>query len=192
LTTTNRTSTFVVVPPEERLCPRCQVALFEGTRNDATLLGCAKCGGVWLDNRACHALVQGSSGALVDLAERAARGVTTAPDERVAPCPVCSRPLTTTAVPPTTVTIDTCAAHGTWFDPNELRIVALAYAKLPGPLQFSPEAFEVPSERPGILGEQRPMFGSDDDGWLDLTFDIVATVLNAVAESSDSDDGGKN
>jgi hypothetical protein len=34
----------------------------------------------------------------------------------------------------TTVELDVCAEHGTWFDPNEVRIAAFAFARLPQPM----------------------------------------------------------
>ena len=110
-------------------CPRCRKALVERFLHEATLLACGFCGGVWLDTRACQAVMQGASRELVDLAERAERQATVVTDTAApALCPVCARTLLMGEVPGTATEIHSCAAHGTWFDPNGLRRVAFAFA----------------------------------------------------------------
>jgi hypothetical protein len=59
------------------------------------------------------------------------------------------------------VTLDVCPAHGTWFDADELRVTALAYASLPPPMRLSAEDYEA-------LKPRRPRF---DTHWVFLPFE---------------------
>ena len=52
-------------------------------------------------------------------------------------------------------------AHGTWFDADELRVTALAYASLPPPMRLSAEDYEA-------LKPRRPRF---DTHWVFLPFE---------------------
>ncbi|MGH7297434.1 MAG: hypothetical protein ACRELB_21035 [Polyangiaceae bacterium] len=91
---------------------------------------------------------------LVELAEQAGRRATVPSDPTsAAHCPVCDRVLTRGEVPDTAVAINTCAAHGTWFDRNGLRLASLRYAPLPPPLQFHKEDYQLPTPPPETLGE---------------------------------------
>jgi Zn-finger nucleic acid-binding protein len=151
---------------DDRPCPRCRCPLYEGIFDSATLLGCGRCGGVWLDAAASRAVVDGAGQAFAQLADLAARRATTPPPkvsatQDAAPCPVCRQPLQRGFVPGTTVEIDACGADGTWFDADELRVVALAFAKLPPPLTFAREDYE----------EHDRFWQRDDDGNWSFTLD---------------------
>jgi Zn-finger nucleic acid-binding protein len=135
-------------------CPRCGHELFTAPADGGALLGCGTCGGVWLDSAACQALMDGSSRELVELAERAARHATAPADTSTcALCPACRSPLVRGEVPGTAVAINTCAAHGTWFDRDGVRLVALRFAHLPPPLQFHKEDYQLPAPEPETLGD---------------------------------------
>jgi Zn-finger nucleic acid-binding protein len=135
-------------------CPRCGSGLFEGPARHGQILGCGRCGGVWLDGAGCRAIMQGAGEELVELAERAGRRATVAPDSARPPCcPTCEQPLTRGEVPGTAVAIDSCAAHGTWFDRNALRLVALRFAKLPPPLPVRREDYQLPPRAPETFGD---------------------------------------
>jgi Zn-finger nucleic acid-binding protein len=116
--------------------------LFEGPTRDVTLLGCGQCGGVWLDNEASRRLVQGVDRDLTELSERVAShaSVRADPSPKGLSCPACSQGMARTRVPGTTIDLDVCAPHGTWFDAHELKVVALAYAPLPAPMRANSEA----------------------------------------------------
>jgi hypothetical protein len=60
------------------------------------------------------------------------------------------------------VVIDTCAAHGTWFDRNALRLAALRFAKLPPPLQVRREDYQLPPPAAATFGDWvvREAFGA--------------------------------
>jgi Zn-finger nucleic acid-binding protein len=147
-------------------CPRCRVPLFDGrARTGGALLGCGRCGGVWLDVAASCAVVEGAAEELSSLADVAARHATERVDTAGAGlhCPACAQPLARVALPGTTVELDACPSHGTWFDSGELRIVILAYAKLPQAMHFAPEDYEVlQTEGPSFRdGQGRWVLGAD-------------------------------
>jgi hypothetical protein len=56
-------------------------------------------------------------------------------------------------VPGTTVTIHTCSTHGSWFDRDRLRVVALHFANLPPALQFHKEDYQRPAPPPESLAD---------------------------------------
>jgi Zn-finger nucleic acid-binding protein len=124
-------------------------------------MGCGRCGGVWLDNDASRAVVEGAAQALAQLADVAS----TKAKERVDTgaggllCPACGQALARTVAPGTAVELDMCADHGTWFDAGELRIVALAYARLPPPLRFAVDDYEARED-------EGPSFPTNDGRWM--------------------------
>jgi Zn-finger nucleic acid-binding protein len=140
--------------PAGAACPRCDCQLFAGSVGSSGLLACGRCGGVWLDNAACRQVMQGAAHALTELAEQAARHATVAADTKSrACCPMCGEALGCGQVPGTAIVISTCAAHGTWFDRNGLRIIALRFADLPPPLQFRKEDYQLPAPAPESIGD---------------------------------------
>lgn len=127
--------------PTHLECPRCALALFSGGTLDVDMFGCAKCCGIWIDNRGCHRLVSGTFPApareqILNTTRHAAdtrqpsanyrkRAVTTE-----ATCPVCSQTLHSYTTSKNThgvsVHLDVCADHGTWFDQGEAWILLQA------------------------------------------------------------------
>lgn len=117
-------------PPESLPCPRCTTALQRRALADATAYECSACRGVFVEAellpRITDALDLGG-----EILTRWPRGRRAEPpDSRMyLPCPRCSelmkRRLFAEGVK---VVIDTCDAHGTWFDDSELRAVADAAA----------------------------------------------------------------
>jgi Zn-finger nucleic acid-binding protein len=122
--------------------------LFEGRRSAARLLGCGACGGVWLDNEASRSVVEGAARDLETLAEQASAHAMAPLTPGGSPllCPTCTGPLVRTPIAGTSIEIETCVAHGTWFDANELRLTALVFKKLPAPLRFSPADYANPAD----------------------------------------------
>ena len=117
-------------------CPRCTAPLFEGSAGGATLLGCGRCGGVWLDNASAQRVLAARDGAIVELAARADARANAVAAVRVeeAACPVCRRALVTTTDPGSRVELDVCATHGTFFDRYELGLVMRAWGRSPSSL----------------------------------------------------------
>lgn len=110
-------------------CPRCKAALFATTVHEVTLLGCGLCGGIFLDNDGSTYVTRRADPEIAKLADRAAtHGAGRLVDlraERVE-CPVCA--TTMGRVRAGGIDLDVCAAHGTWFDRDELHRVIDAYA----------------------------------------------------------------
>jgi hypothetical protein len=100
----------------------------------APAFGCNACGGLWLEPEAAVHVMQGLGDALdTDLAatsknqSRVSRSPAP-PDTGSRACPRCAQPMMRVVVGETMV--DTCAAHGTWFDKNELDGVVKACRKM--------------------------------------------------------------
>jgi Zn-finger nucleic acid-binding protein len=115
----------------EALCPGCVSPLFVAWHEDVALHGCASCGGAWLDNEGCRRLlgadlpegVANTARTSLDTAKArdpAATAYRTPARPEGAPrkCPWCAAVLGRAVVG--AITVDTCTAHGTFFDPHEL------------------------------------------------------------------------
>lgn len=107
-------------------CPRCGAALakFEVPRGEAH--GCEACGGVWVDDQAFAALRQGMEDEVVGIADALESVPHSRRAEGLGPvkCPICRRELTATEV--SSVRLDFCLAHGTWFDHEDVEAIARA------------------------------------------------------------------
>jgi Zn-finger nucleic acid-binding protein len=108
-------------------CPRCDVPLFEGNAAESVLHGCGKCGGVWLDHEASQKVVSSLPAGILELAGRAARAASEARIDLTGKvrCPLDRNELARTVVKG--VEVDTCSAHGTWFDAGEVGRIAQAF-----------------------------------------------------------------
>jgi len=109
-------------------CPRCQVGLFAVKAKDVTVQGCGVCGGIWLDNAGSVAITQHVDPQIGVLAARAERNAAmhTRPGDEKLDCPICHQQMRRVNAAQL-AELDVCAAHGTWFDPGELRRVMSAY-----------------------------------------------------------------
>lgn len=104
-------------------CPRCKVPLFQGKTETTSVFGCGACGGIWLDNAASQRLVSAIDGGIVSLGAKATRAARVSPELTASvACPVCAEALARKVF--VGVELDVCAAHGTWFDRNEVERVA--------------------------------------------------------------------
>lgn len=121
-------------------CPRCRHELTLCPIPDGSMGWCDRCGGIWLDNRACQAVVgdrlsergrekilwvtQHQKPAAAPPAGQGYRrpGAVGAADEAVR-CPACQGALasyvTDQARHGARIALDVCPAHGTWFDHGE-------------------------------------------------------------------------
>lgn len=104
-----------------------------GLRATLPALGCAACGGVWLGPDASVHVMRGLGDQLE--AEVASASEVTAraslnpvQDSGARPCVQCANLMTRLVVKD--VTVDTCAAHGTWFDRGEIAGVVAACNQL--------------------------------------------------------------
>jgi Zn-finger nucleic acid-binding protein len=107
------------------VCPRCSQPLLIAKAGAAVLHGCRACGGLWLDGTTAQRLTQALDGHELSLADAASQHATHAADTRgLMLCPVCRAGLARWTVPNAGVEVDTCSAHGTWFDRHELQRIA--------------------------------------------------------------------
>lgn len=112
------------VQPQNTACPRCGLPLYEGRANDVAMLGCGRCGGIWLTNDAAQRAVQTFDQAVIALADQASQRAAFNVDlgSSVA-CPVCQKILVRTKSRESGIWIDVCGEHGTWFDRYELGVI---------------------------------------------------------------------
>lgn len=114
-------------------CPHCAHSLSKRRVGEAQLAACGTCRGIWLDSATVHRLRNAHDEEI----ERAARGLggrelAPAARNRTGPllCPDCQGPLRRVDIPNTMYTVDTCDAHGTWFDrfdDDELQVFVTAF-----------------------------------------------------------------
>lgn len=106
------------------VCPRCSTGLESARIGDMPLNECPRCSGVWLTTDALqqicsdpnrHAAILGPPGEVVENAGLETR-------VRYLPCPVCRKLMNRVNFAQcSSVIVDVCRAHGTWFDRDELR-----------------------------------------------------------------------
>lgn len=142
----------------ELACPRCGKELFEGRASSGVVLqGCGECGGIWLDNAGARRALETFDRTLGALSAQASTHAKREPavTSRVN-CPACSAPMGRTRITSTNIDLDTCAAHGTWFDRGEL--AAVLDALHPRPIAKAPlldtkplDPSEIPDFRAGTL-----------------------------------------
>lgn len=108
-------------------CPRCDVQMFAGEKDEIRVEACGRCGGIWFaDEHAKRALALGSHAA-EELARRVEAVTRPRPrnDAEFLPCPECHESMKRMTVGGVDhqlgPTVDACARHGTWFDRAELR-----------------------------------------------------------------------
>ncbi|HEY3352669.1 MAG TPA: zf-TFIIB domain-containing protein [Polyangia bacterium] len=108
-------------------CPRCRAELQSHTAGGVAALVCRECAGVWLDHNTGRVLLgEGSDAQAAQLSDQLATAATRAIDTSAGGmcCPICNAPLSRIKLKG--VTVDLCLGHGTWFDKDELRQLALA------------------------------------------------------------------
>jgi Zn-finger nucleic acid-binding protein len=107
--------------PSKPRCPRCRNDLKHAWASDVSMFICELCGGVWLNNDGTSRVIAALHTDAVRVAKEVAQAaLAAAPTERMIACPVCAAPLERTHAGETSVIVDKCKLHGTWFDRNEL------------------------------------------------------------------------
>ena len=141
-------------------CPRCRATLTAARVGDVPVRDCAACGGVWLESESFRLVTadREAQAAVLAFAPPATRSVPVG-EVRYAPCPRCGAMMNRVNFARISgVVLDTCRAHGTWFDRDELRrIVEFVRA---GGLEASRErerqALEEERRRLEQLARDRP------------------------------------
>lgn len=109
----------------ERKCPRCKVLMHSRNETEFGASFCMHCNGIYIEAPAERLNATLVSQAAIRLAQVLDEQPTRVVDERaLAPCPTCAQNMT--RMTRYDVEIDTCAAHGTWFDAHELCALARA------------------------------------------------------------------
>jgi Zn-finger nucleic acid-binding protein len=123
------------VADDELICPRCDLALASFSAFEAQLHRCERCDGVWVPTKFVVALAKKPElrARLMPLARRTAGTVLSEVTPALAKpafCAACRAKLARfEAGGSSRVFLDTCKAHGTWFDKDELgRVVAFLHA----------------------------------------------------------------
>ena len=188
-----------------RSCPRCRVDLFRGEAAGVTMLGCGRCGGVWLDNAAVRRIQEVAPDDAIALADQASEHAVAAIDARApVSCPACAKPMARTPVQAARVEVDSCSAHGTWFDKSELHAVAAAFAEIRkrrGPSRgyvvagvaagavAVGVAGALASQDPGMQSRAQSMASSATDvvaGMGSSAVDVVGTVAEVAVDVAGS------
>jgi Zn-finger nucleic acid-binding protein len=175
-----RIASETVAAAEER-CPRCALPLFEGRANEITMLGCGRCGGIWLDNEAARRAIQTMDEAVLLLADQASsRAAFTVEVAGTAVCPTCQRSLARTRSPQSGIWIDVCPEHGTWFDRYELGVVLEALRPRTAP---QPTTYDGPTPdfREGANPEIKQLAGILGYGVLGMLGAAAGLVAGSAA-----------
>jgi Zn-finger nucleic acid-binding protein len=103
----------------ESRCPHCRKRLVGVDVDGVQLQGCARCGGVWVDNASALRILGAPKRIFIELSARAATNAYIGAPRVAQPvCAVCPAMLDKTAVH--RLSLDICPEHGTWFDAHEL------------------------------------------------------------------------
>jgi Zn-finger nucleic acid-binding protein len=129
--------------PGSLACPRCASALQESQSPSSHLVSaCLACAGVWLDAKTSAAVGKAFDAAeaaeardwalrVVAAAESGARLSPNVHSPLALRCPICRADMRKARVPGAGFEIDSCAAHGTFYDKGELA-AAIRVAAAPG------------------------------------------------------------
>lgn len=108
-------------------CPECKEALVKASVGGMDLNQCHRCGGVWLDQSLFERVAadREKRGAVLGaLPGDQARGPVPGENVHYRRCPTCGQMMNRTNYGRISgVILDTCKAHGVWFDKDELRRV---------------------------------------------------------------------
>lgn len=136
-------------------CPACSVGLVPLEPSPVVAHVCPACGGTWLGQEASIHIMRGlGDPATVELTKAtdvAARRASVSPaaDAGGRACPTCAAPLMPMSV--SDVVVDTCPAHGTWFDRDEVSRVARACKKLRETGDSESSGTEAPITFEGVI-----------------------------------------
>jgi Zn-finger nucleic acid-binding protein len=109
---------------EDRLCPRCQVPMQSKTTGEFSLIGCTRCGGFFISNETFEMMQENTKRVILPMNSAARDTVTLDQNIQYVRCPVCRNLMNRTNFARVSgVIVDTCRAHGVWFDGEELEKV---------------------------------------------------------------------
>lgn len=152
------------------------------------MAGCPGCGGMWLGPDAAVHVMRGLGDALErEAAEASAEVARTsrapARDTGARACPVCSSLMGRLVVDD--IIVDSCSAHGSWFDRDEVAGVVKACGSLRAK-QRGEEVDDITAA--GILAGA----GLIVSGTLSLAWRAFASVAETIADASTSSDADRD
>lgn len=153
-------------------CPRCAAhpqasaasptLLFTDTVGGLTLHACGACGGIFLGTACAQRLAEALPHDAIRRANHTAASARyVASTLEPLACPMCGQTMRRTQVSRAGVDLDVCGAHGTWYDRDELRLVALAIgwsgagahaAAAPAPARYETSTAEVATDVAASVG----------------------------------------
>jgi Zn-finger nucleic acid-binding protein len=109
------------VVQEDRLCPRCELAMRAKKIGDFSVLACEKCNGLFAPHETFE-MMQENSQRVIFPTETTRKGpLEPEAQVRYVRCPVCRTMMNRSNFAKISgVIIDTCKGHGVWFDPGEI------------------------------------------------------------------------
>jgi Zn-finger nucleic acid-binding protein len=112
-------------PAKTLHCPRCRTGMSATTLGEVKLRECQRCSGLWVDTDTLKELVldKDKQATLLGVAAPIPDNQTTGEISiRYIPCPICKGLMNRVNFARcSTVIVDVCRQHGTWFDRDELR-----------------------------------------------------------------------
>lgn len=154
-------------------CPRCHRRLDLLRIGDVALDECQKCGGMWADVETFQSVCADREKQSAVLAFAGKRQLTAEPLAKISyvPCPKCKQLMNRSNFARASgVIIDTCKAHGAWFDAEELPKIIEFIQKGGMEIARQRERMEIADERSRLREEQRKQAASDAKwGKLDLS-----------------------
>jgi Zn-finger nucleic acid-binding protein len=106
---------------DDRLCPRCEVPMYERRIGDFAVIQCSKCNGFLVPSETFEMMQDNSPRVIVSQDGNRGEPVDPEAHVRYVRCPVCRTLMNRSNFARISgVIVDSCRGHGIWFDPGEL------------------------------------------------------------------------
>lgn len=179
---------------DDRLCPRCEVPMYERRIGDFAVIQCSKCNGFFIPSTTFEMMQDNFQRVIFSPDAHRGDPPDSEPQVRYVRCPVCRTFMNRSNFARISkVIIDTCRGHGVWFDPGELEKIMDFIAH--GGLQKA-KAIELESlkaeERLARLRELSPNSAANlaGPGWESSEgpkSELVSDLIHWIMRSSKTD-----
>jgi Zn-finger nucleic acid-binding protein len=173
-----------------QLCPRCRVNTKASVIGKTDLRECPRCEGIWVDAAGLHqicadreqqAAVLGVATPLPPPAGVALENV------RYVPCPVCKKLMhRVNFARCSSVVVDVCKPHGTWFDKDELRRIVefiqaggVEKARASEIAELERQRRALETARTAAAGDRVSVYGPASSGWEPALADAAVGLLTS-------------